>query len=348
MRFYPYLLLFIILIMVGCNPPAKSGDGTLTPVINTPTSHEQPAAAATLQRSILQPTSNLTMVESTPAGATGNTPGNHSLDSSIATPVSDKPIPTTIPRKILAPGEWQTLPIIPSVSETARQIYLVGLAMGRDPHAFSKIGDCQNINTFFLSSFENQRLYELGEYANLQETIDWYAGSFGYNSSAVKGGMNVAAVLSPLRSDPNTCNKGESPLACELRLHNASVALISMEEAWSGDVEKYGHYMRQVIEYTINQGVVPVLATKADNLEGEHRINAIIADLAFEYDIPLWNFWAAVQPLPAQGLLEDGFHLTQGSTYTYTVPLEKMSGWSMRNLTALQTLDAIRQQLEEK
>ena len=79
--------------------------------------------------------------------------------------------------------------------------------------------------------------------------------------------------------------------------HNPSVALISFEEAWDGNVEKYETYLRQVIEYAIEQGVVPVVATKADNLEGGNRINALIARLAWEYDIPLWNFWAAVQPL---------------------------------------------------
>ena len=71
--------------------------------------------------------------------------------------------------------------------------------------------------------------------------------------------------------------------------------------------------MRQIIEYSLEQGVVPILATKGDNLEGDHSINAEIAEIAVEYDIPLWNFWAALQPLPNQGHsteLNDGFHLS--------------------------------------
>jgi hypothetical protein len=153
--------------------------------------------------------------------------------------------------------------------------------------------------------------------------------------------MNVAAVLSPLRSNPEFCNQNESPLACEFRLYNPSFAIISMEEAWSGEPEKYGKYMRQVIEFTLSYDILPVIATKADDLEGGDRINAIIAQLAWEYDIPLWNFWAAVQPLENHGLSEDGFHLTHGNNFFFDVPQDQRTGYTLRNLTALQVIDAI-------
>jgi hypothetical protein len=100
-----------------------------------------------------------------------------------------------------------------------------------------------------------------------------------------------------------------------------------------------------VIETVIEAGAVPILATKADNVEGDHQINAAIARLAYEYDIPLWNFWRAVQPLPNHGLLEDGFHLT-GSIY-FNGPQNLKFGWPMRNLTALQTIDAVWRQLND-
>ncbi len=60
---------------------------------------------------------------------------------------------------------------------------------------------------------------------------------------------------------------------------------------------------------------MPILATKADNLEGDQAINATIARLAYEYDLPLWNFWLAVQPLPDHGLQPDGSHLTWAGPY---------------------------------
>jgi hypothetical protein len=98
--------------------------------------------------------------------------------------------------------------------------------------------------------------------------------------------------------------------------------------------------MRAIIEFTIDQGIVPILATKADDLEGNNRINATIAELANEYDIPLWNFWRAVQDLPNGGLQSDNAHLTFGTNHFDNVT-SLQTAWPVRNLTALQALDAV-------
>jgi hypothetical protein len=82
---------------------------------------------------------------------------------------------------------------------------------------------------------------------------------------------------------------------------------------------------------------IPILATKADNAEGDNGINATIARLAFEYEIPLWNYWLAVQPLPDHGLQEDQSHLTWGRNF-FDVPENMTKAWPVRNLTALQVL----------
>jgi hypothetical protein len=223
-----------------------------------------------------------------------------------------------------------------------RAIYQQGLAAGRDAHRFSKIGDCQNVDTYFLSAFDHPGEYSLGEqYAYLQPTIDQFAGSWSRKSLAVKGGMNVASVLSPLWADPASCQAGETPLACEIRRHNPSLAIISMETWWGKKpAETYEAYLRQVVEYLLHQGIVPILATKADNLEGDYSINAAIARVAYDYDVPLWNFWAAVQPLPNHGLSSDGFHLTFARNF-FDDPQRMQSAWPWRNLTALQAIDAV-------
>lgn len=255
------------------------------------------------------------------------------------------------PRPTLGPDEWMTLPIVPEVTDTAREIYARGLAMGRDPNHFSKVGDCQTNTGFYLVDFDKEGAYRLGDYAYLQDTIDYYEGSFSRTSLAMRDGYNVAAILTPLRADPKQCEKGETPIACEFRLHNPSIAIISLETNFSGrPADDYGKYMRQIIEYSIEQGVVPILATKGDNLEGDHSINAEIAEIAVEYDIPLWNFWAALQPLPNHGHsveLNDGFHLSFSRNF-FDKPKNMLSGWPWRNLTALQALDAVRVGLQEQ
>lgn len=278
----------------------------------------------------------------TSASATDEEPAD------TATP-TDIPTSTATPDVRLDPADWQNWPVLPTVSARAEEIYELGLAMGNHPDRFSKIGDCQNINTYFLDFFDDPDLYTLGEeYAYLQETIDHFSGSFSRVSTATKGGMNVASVLSHYWADQERCEGGESPLACELRLNQPSIALISMEESWGSNnkVENYEKYMRQIIETVIEAGVVPVLATKADNLEGDHQINQTIANLAYEYDIPLWNFWRAVQDLPNGGVLEDGFHLTHGVN-DFSESKNLKQAWPVRNLTALQAIDSVWRQLND-
>lgn len=274
-------------------------------------------------------------------------PSQPTLSSPTATPLI--PTASQTPKPPLEKDAWKQMPAVPTgVSDAMREVYRRGLVMGNDPTHFSVIGDCQNVSSYFLAVFEKPGEYSLGEeYAYLQPTIDYYQGSFSRVSVAVKGGFNAAAVISPLRADPEVCNANESPLDCELRLWNPSVVIVSMETWWSQKPEEeYAKYMRRVLDRIIETGAVPIIATKADNLEGDHAINATIAQLAYEYDIPLWNFWAAVQPLPDHGLSPDGFHLTFARNF-FDDPIRMKNAWPWRNLTALQTLDVVRRSLTE-
>jgi hypothetical protein len=241
----------------------------------------------------------------------------------------------------LPPEKWQEWPVIPVISDRAVDIYRAGIVQGNSPTHFSKVGDCQNIRQYFLGTFDTPT-YSLGDkYEYLQETIDYFSGSWGRLSEAVRTGFNVASVLTPLYAKPENCLPVETPLACEIRIWNPSIVLISME-TWTPDRPNlvYENYLRQIVEYAISKNVLPILATKADNLEGDNAINQIIVRVAAEYDIPLWNFWAATQPLPNQGLTEDGFHLThRGNQFDYPGILD--FGWPVRNLTALQAIDAV-------
>jgi hypothetical protein len=267
----------------------------------------------------------------------------------VATPASAAPPATPLPGGTPPPGATPpdsapavyTPPggVIPVVSQTAREIYRRGLQMGANPRAFSKVGDCQSVPPYFLAAFD-YGLYNLGPYAGLQGTIDHFSGSWARDSQATDSGFNVATVFVPLWADPAVCLRNESPLACELRVHRPSLVIISMETWWGGDPSGYESYLRRIIELSIQRGAVPILGTKADNIEGNGSINAVIVRLAQEYDLPLWNFWAAVQPLPSQGLHPDGFHLTWERNF-YDNPDTLTKAWPVRNLTALQAIDAV-------
>jgi len=243
------------------------------------------------------------------------------------------PEPTATPDTRLPPDRWQEWPVVPTATGRAREIYRLGLAMGNNPHAFSKAGDCQNVKAAFMGFFDFPDRYNLGpDYQYLQETIDNFAGYFNTDGQAVKGGFNAATVLSPLWANPDVCLAGESPLECELRITRPTFVFISFEVWWKGrTAQEYEKYMRQIIEMVIAHGAVPILATKADNVEGDHSINLTTARLAHEYDLPLWNFWRAVQPLPNHGMdpvRNDGFHIST-------------EAWNVRSFTGLQALDSV-------
>ena len=252
------------------------------------------------------------------------------------------------PDRRLEADEWQNLPVIPAVSPRAREIFQRGLQLGRNPHAFSKVGDCGSTPAWFLGDFDRgPRFYELGEYTALENVIAHFQGSFGRASLAAKAGFSTSSLLAPLWADREQCEANENPLACEYRLHNPSIALITLgtNDVWHAD--SFEPQMRQVIEYSIELGILPVLATKADNLEKDGSLNATIAQLAVEYELPLWNYWLAVQPLPDGGLQEDEAHITWGAN-RFNDPNAMQKGWPVRNLTALQVLDSVLQAVSEE
>jgi hypothetical protein len=94
-------------------------------------------------------------------------------------------------------------------------------------------------------------------------------------------------------------------------------------------------YLRRVITQLIDAGVVPILATKADNRELDDRINRDMTLLASEYDLPLWNFWAALSDLPNRGLYTRDDRPLQGSIYL------NEEATLRHRLTGLEALNAV-------
>jgi len=279
-----------------------------------------------------------------------------SANNDLMGPATSLPLP--IPKKMvdvssLSPDFWMDLPVVPvNISNFVREIYARGLLMGNDPKAFSKVGDCHSTNPYFLADFDlGPNVYNLGDYSELQPTIDYFNGSFGRTSFAVKQGLSTAGVLASLWSDWKQCTSNETPLDCEFRSHNPSFAIISLgtNEAYDVKLDKtpFEGRLRQIIEHSIDQGVVPILSTKADNDEGDNYINFVTAKLAVEYDLPLWNFWKAVQAISQHGM-RSADHLTFAPTNSFTDfsrPEYLDYGMQIRNLTALQMLDMIRREI---
>ena len=164
---------------------------------------------------------------------------------------------------------------------------------------------------------------------------------------AARRGFNPDRILDPALSDSASCEFGESPLACELRLHRPAFAILSMGTNQVWQPEEFEKGIRQILDLLLSNQVVPILSTKGDNLEGDYHINRTIACIAQEYDVPLWNFWSAIQSLPNHGLQPDLEHLTYGIP-DFDAPHAMQSAWTLRNLTALQVLDTVWRSVTEQ
>ena len=250
------------------------------------------------------------------------------------------PTETPLPTQTLAPTEdprpdphhWSSWPVVPWVSGTTKYIYQTGMSNGADPKMVSVIGDCQSEPNVFLGIYDGDR-YVLGEdYVYLEETIAHFNGSFSHHSLSVVDGLSAPSALSPMWADQDQCNPDENPVLCEMRVNRPAFVFINLGTVWKAgaSAEKYKEYLRQIVEIVISYGGIPILSTKADNVEGDHSINRATVEIAYEYDVPLWNFWAAADILPNHGL-------DAGRDNIYLTP----DGWNRRNFTALQALDAV-------
>ena len=289
------------------------------------------------------PASTRTSPESKDAGAAMNTNTHvRSDDGSHAIPTPTIDGGRDIHER---EGGWMNLPVLPEFSDLAQSIYRHGIERGNDPQAFSRIGDGEVATHWFLSSFtQSPKSYNLGPYPELEKTIDFFAESISRDGQAARAGVNTSRILDPDFADFKVCEQGESPLECELRLNRPSFVIISLgtNQVWAP--ETFEVEMRIIIQKLMDAGVLPILSTKGDNLEGDHEINQIVCELAQEYELPLWNFWHAIQPLPDHGLQSDGEHLTWGPN-DFSDPQVMTKAWPIRNLTALQILSLIMDEL---
>ena len=233
----------------------------------------------------------------------------------------------------LNPELWMSWPVIPIVTQHVRELYEFGQTLGNDPHGFSILGDCQSTPDSFLGLYvvDEGKYYTLPE--DLKETVTYFEESFVRESPTIKPGTTSGALLWPeWHENKYGCEKNEKPLDCELRINNPSFALITIGTHWEA---RNDMYMRKILDALLARGVVPILSTKADNREGDNRLNLETAQLAIEYNIPLWNFWPVTDDLPDRGLYTKEIDRQLGDIYLTDEALTR------HRYSALQALDAV-------
>lgn len=184
-------------------------------------------------------------------------------------PARHQPRPPPLPtpaRQINGIPFEQIAGLPPETAKHARAIAARGRELGRDPRAFSKLGDSAVLIESNLTRFDGGPV-TLGPYAFLQPAIDQYAGSWERYGAGARVSLTTIGTFDPMWANPEYCAAGEHLLACEIRLHNPSVMLIRLGTN-DGRAELYERYMAQIIDYRLESGVIPVLGTKADRFEG--------------------------------------------------------------------------------
>ena len=263
------------------------------------------------------------------------------------TAVDASPTPT------YAPGAPR---VVSGVTSHARDIFLKGKAMGNRANVFAKVGDSITATPIFMNPF-GEGQYDLGDYPYLGDVIDFYEGGkardgspFVEGSMAAGNGWSTVSLLTPGYSHPEFCGNF-TPVACEYAAIKPAVALIMIGSNDAGGVDPavYQANLQSIVQTSIDMGVIPVLTTLPPkhldswNNRRIDQFNSIIRVVAQQNDIPLIDYWFALQTVPNQGISGDGVHPSfpvDGLTVRFSGPdLER--GYVIRNLTALQMLDAL-------
>ena len=310
--------------------PSPTGSTVKAAIILTPSSTQTATAEPTVTL-LPSATPSLPPTEAVPVDTSTPSPVPIPAESTTAVADNDHTAVNGVPL-----SEIVVMP--PNVRENVRRIFLAGQQIGRNPRAFSKLGDSVTLTDHYLTRFDSGH-YTLGPYEHLQPAIDFFQSSFARYGVATRVGLHAWSIFDPLWADKEWCLANEDMASCEIRLHNPSVLLIKIGSNDSGAVSVFEENLRLLLAHAIDNGVIPVLATKADRFEGpDDRNNHIIRQLAAEYAVPLWDYDRVAGTLPRRGLSGDDVHMTMADADDYTKPETFERGYPVSDLTALMTL----------
>jgi hypothetical protein len=262
------------------------------------------------------------------------------------------------PREVPA-AAFQSLPVLPfsdaGVLDHSRAIYARGHELGRRVDVFLKAGDS---NTYPANLLPNSYLTPLGApdynpvatylaaaYPALLDTLSAYRAGGGVNSfarvsTAAFPGWESAQVLGQLPGEVAATNAG------------IALVMVGTNDILLGlDPTSFRDTLTRIVSTLTSQGVLPIISTIPDILYASGSLrddvnvaNQIIADVAGQCRVPLWNFWRAETGLPSEGLDSGGVHLNvspNGGGIFY--PADLLFAQNRRNLDALQILDWFRE-----
>jgi lysophospholipase L1-like esterase len=124
--------------------------------------------------------------------------------------------------------------------------------------------------------------------------------------------------------------------------------MIGTNDSGSGSPDVFANNLRQIVQITIDMGIVPVLSTIPPKNLGDDQnfrvdaYNSVIRQIAAQFDIPLWDYFSNMVNAPNRGMSPDGLHPSESPYGSGVLTAESLRyGFTIRNLNALQVLDSI-------
>ena len=230
-----------------------------------------------------------------------------------------------------------------------RAIRAAGASRGMRDDVFAKLGDSITESGSFLFDI-GEGWYELGAFTALEPTIRHFRAralgdrnSFNRPSECATAGWTAGSALD---GDP------ASPLRRELAATRPGYAVVMYG---TNDIDRdtpdgLQRNLTRILEIVEENGTVPILSTIPDRTDRAEAgslalaMNQRIRALAAARHIPLMDYWAALQPLPARGLDGDGIHpnVYRGDAGGVLSAEGLRHGYNVRNLVTLLALDRLR------
>jgi hypothetical protein len=227
------------------------------------------------------------------------------------------------------------LPSWISVPPGAYKQFAALLKKGRPGTIFTVAGDCNSEPDAYIRRLANGA-FDASKHPQYADVVRRFEASFLRRSYAASGSFSAQSMFDPSWTDPDICF-GEGPLVCEVWRSSASIIFLSLGTGDQFDWKNFDAHYTRVITTALERGALPVLMTKADDLETRQHgappeaINGVIRRIAAEKQLPLIDFAVVAKGLPNNGLRDEGntdFHLNE-------------QGSDTRILATLQVLQAL-------
>lgn len=363
------LLLLVVLILAACQP-ASTPVPVVLPTLMPSATHSNSVVTSAAVRSTLPPTFTPTYTY-TPQGALALTATKTPLPTQTARP-SRTPHPTAtniVANPTATPFVERSEAVIYDDMETEAMLKLLndtpalyvpdpahlpliferGQERDLQQDFMLGIGDCNTESRYFLHPVTNEHSSDgvadvFLARSDVQDLVSYFEPTFDQQAESANSGFNALTVFDPLWTRAEFCEAGESPLACDIREHDpfAMMVMFGANDVLVLTTEAYETALRDIIEYALAEGVIPILSTFAfdpsgyngQNYQKSIRMNAVIRLLAEEYGVPMVNFWREVQSVPGSGILPDNAHLN-------------VEAFEIRNQLALEMLRYLRAEVIE-